>query len=318
MRRVLVPLDGSVFAESIIPDARRLAGTDGELILVRDARLPLLDRDIFVDSTMLAVEDSEWYLHHEAEKLREEGVNCRSQSFVLADAASAIDESARIFKADIIAVATHGRGPLSRLWRGSVAWRAVAHSPVPVLLRHVDDPAASPRVEEGDRRILVPLDGSSYAEKALPMAQELALEWNAPVWLVQVVTDVPVMGSPYAWMPPLTVADETGIRDAHVYLQGVADRLPGQVHVHAARGPVVDTLVHDIERLSITDVVVASHGRTGLSRVILGSIADEMIHVVHCPIIVVPVLEEDRPKEQTVHDDQSSTVKGVADNASQR
>lgn len=308
MRRVLVPLDGSVFAESIIPDARRLAGPDGELILVRDARLPLLDRDIFVDSTMLAVEDSEWYLHHEVEKLREEGVNSRSQSFMLADAASAIDEAARIFKADIIAVATHGRGPFSRLLRGSVAWRAVAHSPVPVMLRHVDDPPALPQVEEGDRRIMVPLDGSGYAEKALRMAQELALEWKVPLWLVRVIPDVPLTDPSLAPVTPTTVLDEQENRDAQTYLEGVADRLPGEVHVHTARGLEVDTLVMAIKRFSITDVVLTSHGRTGLSRVIVGSIADEMIHAVHCPVFVVPALEPDRPEGQAERDGQSATA----------
>jgi nucleotide-binding universal stress UspA family protein len=290
MRRVLVPLDGTKFSEAIFPDARRLAGPDGELVLVREASWPLLGRDIFVDSTMLAVEDAEWYLQHEAETLREDGVNVKTQSLVRADAAAAIDEAVRIFKTDMIAIATHGRHPLGRLFRGGVAWRALAHSPVPVLLRHVEDEATVPDLEEGGRRIMVPLDGSAYAEKALPVAQELALEWNAPVSLVRVILDIPIVGLPYVSMPPVTVVDEEAVTRARAYLQDLAQSFQGEVKVAVKRGPVGDTLVQYAERHFVTDVVLASHGRTGLSRVILGSVADELVHRLRVPIIVVPAL----------------------------
>jgi nucleotide-binding universal stress UspA family protein len=298
MRRVLVPLDGSEFAEAIIPDARRLAGTDGELILVREASWPILQRDIFVDASMLAVEDAEWYLEHEAEKLRADGVSVRTQSLIMANAAAAIDSAVKIFNADMIAIATHGRGPLGRLAHGSTAWRALAHSTVPILLRHVENAAPSHVIREVKRRIMVPLDGSTYAEKALPAAQELALEWNAPIWLVQVVPDYPITDTPYARVDFIADAYKGAVNEAQKYLEGVAASLHCDVHCQADVGAVSDILVGYVERFSITDVVMASHGRTGLSRVILGSIADDLLHRLHTPIIVIPVLATGRLEEQ--------------------
>jgi nucleotide-binding universal stress UspA family protein len=306
VRRILVPLDGSQFSEVIIPDARRLAGPDGELVLVRQANWPLLERDLFVDTTMLAVEDAEWYLHHEAEQLRREGVNVRTQSLILADPASAIDQSVAIFQADMIAIATHGRGPLGRLLRGSVAWRALAHSPVPVLLRHVEESTPSTNGVDGPRRLMVPLDGSSYAEKALPVAEALAREWHAALWLVRVVPDFQIADTPYTRGSMISDSEEgVAVTEARDYLMGIAKSLTGEIHTQAGTGPVTDTLVHWVEHLSVTDVVMASHGLTGLPRVILGSVADELIHRLHSPIIVIPALaarEGEQPSATNLND----------------
>jgi nucleotide-binding universal stress UspA family protein len=299
MRRVLVPLDGSKFAEAVISDARRLSGKDGELILVREASRPIRQRDIFVDTSALAVEDAEWYLEREAETLRDEGISVRTQSLILANAASAIDEAVKIFHADMIAIATHGRALPARLVHGSTAWRALAHSPVPVLLRHVESDALAPAATEGKRRILVPLDGSAYAEKALPLALELAAEWNAPLWLVRVVPGYPLRDTPNPEVNLIARAHDEAVKEAQKYLEWVSSSLPGEVHIHAGFGPITDTLVDYVNRFLITDTVIASHGRTGLSRVILGSVADELIHRLHSPVIVIPVLAAGHLEERT-------------------
>ena len=291
MRRILVPLDGSQFSEAIIPAARRLAGPDGELILVRQATWPLLERDLFVNTSMLAVEDAEWYLHHEAEQLRREGVKVRTQSLILADPASAIDQSVTIFHADMIALATHGRGLLGRLVRGSVAWHALAHSTVPVLLRHVEESTRLSNGVEDQRRLMVPLDGSSYAEKALPVAEALAQEWHAALWLVRAVPDVQIADTPYTRGSMIADSEEGGaITEAQDYLMRIAKSLTGEIHTQVGTGPVTDTLVHWAENLAVTDIVMASHGLTGLPRMILGSVADELIHRLRTPIIVIPAL----------------------------
>jgi nucleotide-binding universal stress UspA family protein len=300
MRRVLVPLDGSTFSEAILPDARRLAGPDGELILVREASLPFVGRDGMTDAAVLAVEEAEGYLRNEASALRAEGVNVRTQALMLSNPASAIDEAVRIFRVGMIAIATHGRNPLSRLFRGGVAWRALAHSEVPVLLRHVENPNLPSPTEMSNRRIMVPLDGSAYAEMALPVAIELAMEWNAQLWLTRVIPAIPIAGPPYFPVTPVSIFDEEAIRDAEAYLGTLAANFPNPIHVDVGYGSVVDVLAHDVERFSITDVVMASHGRTGLSRVILGSVADELIHRLHCSFIVIPALAADRLEARSV------------------
>src|SRR5437588_2715052 len=124
MKRVLVPLDGSTLAESIPPDALRLASPDGEILLVRDAPGPVLG-DGGGHAIHAAFEEADSYLEKKADELKAMGVKAEAKVLGLLDRAWAIDEAARIYHADAIACATHGRSPIGRVARGSVAWRAL-------------------------------------------------------------------------------------------------------------------------------------------------------------------------------------------------
>jgi nucleotide-binding universal stress UspA family protein len=109
--------------------------------------------------------------------------------------------------------------------------------------------------------------------------------------LVQVVAIVLTAQSmPIGLVTPLEYEREVDASAASAYLHTIDNRLPGDVQTCVYEGVIVDALTRAVSDLSITDLVLASHGRTGLSRVILGSIADELIHRLHCPIVVVPAL----------------------------
>jgi nucleotide-binding universal stress UspA family protein len=290
MRRVLVPLDGSKLAETILPDAARLAGSNGELVLVHGPGLQVQHAGLPEVRSWTPASSAQEYLDNLAEILRLGGMNVQVQTLTIGDLPRAIDEAASRFGADMIACATHGRGPLGRLAHGGVAWRAAAHSSVPVLLRHPEDQPQIHTMYEHPRRIMVPLDGSAYAEKALPLAEELALEWNAGIWPVQVIPDLLGYDAPYraGTVPPYDAQEDE--RAAQAYLDRIASSLPGEVHATILLGRIVDRLVEMVDTATITDIVMASHGRTGLSRVILGSVADALIQHLHCPIIVIPAL----------------------------
>lgn len=289
MKRILVPLDGTEWAASILPDAMRLAGPGGELVLVRDVTSAIYDPVTGYYSENVAFEAAQEYLDAQMKKLCEAGVAAETNVLCLFDRAWAIDEAARVFKADMIACATHGRSVSGRLVRGSIAWKAMAHSPVPGLLRHPNgETEVVPPADAVPRRILVPLDGSTEAERAIPLAVQLANEWHAELWLTHVLVDMPIPALAYypnVVPPPLNTSDK---QDARMYLDGLAAQLPGSVHISVLIGPVTDALAQEIEKSSITDVVMATHGRTGLPRVILGSVADELIHRLHVPFILLP------------------------------
>jgi nucleotide-binding universal stress UspA family protein len=285
MRRILVPLNGSAFAESILPDALRLAAPDGELVLVRDASKPEIDDVTGKFSESAAVDHAEDYLENLARKLHSEGVAVRAQTMVMGNPSDAIDEAIRLVKPDVVACATHGRTPLQRLLWGGVVWKALTHSSVPVLLRHPYRPGEQPAPfpEPMLRRVMVPLDGSELAEKALPLAQQLATDGHGSVHLVRVTYEQPQD----KLMPP----DPSRLgQEVENYVNDIAQNWLGEVETHVMVGPVVDSLVRAVGEWDITDVVMASHGRSGLSRVILGSVADALIHRLHCPVIVVPAL----------------------------
>jgi nucleotide-binding universal stress UspA family protein len=294
MKRVLVPLDGSALAETIIPDARRLAGADGELILVRELSHGGYAATEGV-STDANIEAGEAYLQGEAAALRGAGVKVQSHSLILGDPADAIDEAARINEVDAIAIATHGRRPLGRLVRGGVAWRALAHSPVPVLLRHVDAPASPQPIFGGERAILVPLDGSAYAETALRPAEELAREWHAPIFLLRVIPDLQhESGRSLAAIPLSTTYFEDERDEAQAYLERIAGELDAEVHCRALIGSVIGTIAEQVKVLNVTDVVLATHGRTGLTRVVMGSITDELVHDLRISMLVIPAMAAPR------------------------
>lgn len=294
MRRILVPLDGSFFAASIVPDALRLAGHDGTLILVRDAAHQMYDQELGERSRRFALEHAQAYLKGQASELRQHGANVEIHVLSLLDPVAAIKEAAQLYSADMMAVATHGYGPMGRLIHNGVAWKAVTNSSVPVLLRHAEDRPVPTAIGAQPRRIMVPLDGSAYAEKALVLAQELAAEWRAAIWLVRCVPSVII---------PETLpkhADEAyprekraEMRDAQQYLETVRESLPGEVHTRVYYGQVGPTLALFSRERAVTDVVLASHSRTGLSRAIQGSVADDLIQLIHCPIVVIPTRAAD-------------------------
>ncbi len=293
MRRVIVPLDGTEFAEAILPDARRLAGTGGELVLIQDASVAPYAGFGYFDMQEQLMKASRDYLDKVASRLRADGVTVQTHTMVAGNAALAIDEAARIFHADMIAIATHARSGIGRLVHGSTTWRALAHSAVPVLVRHIGPRAHGfVALESLERRILVPLDGSTLAEKALPVARQLAGEWNAEISLVQVVfTLETASGTPALNAGDAVYSDiESATREAEAYLRQVAASLGSGVHAHVLMGSTIDALVAATDAWLISDVVTTSHGRTGLSRVILGSVADALLHRLDLPIVVVPAL----------------------------
>jgi nucleotide-binding universal stress UspA family protein len=295
--RILVPLDGSPEGEQIIPDALALAGRSGEIVLLHVIRSQAFDHGTGGYSGQTAVKGSEKYLEHIAAPLREQGRKVQKLTYLSADASAAIDDAAKVYDVDMIACATHARGPLGRLLHGGVAWKAVANSNVPVVLRHPDEISRGERAtQEEVTKVLVPLDGSTYAEKALPLASDLALQWEAALVLVHVV---PPASNP-AHRPASELHRERVYEEASSYLRNVALTLPGKVDTQAVFGHVVDSIVQTVESEQPSHVVMASHGRTGLSRVILGCVADELVGLVRCPIIVIPALAQERTERYQV------------------
>jgi nucleotide-binding universal stress UspA family protein len=164
---------------------------------------------------------------------------------------------------------------------------------VPVLLRHPVADGKSAAANPEQRRILVPLDGSPLAQEALPLAQELAAEWQAPIDLVRVVPDLPA---------------GTSTEPAQEYLTSIRYTMTGKVQEHVLNGNPVEELVAFVHGARVTDVVMASHGRTGLARVFLGSVAHEIVRRLSLPVIVVPALstgESEQPEDTVQSESQS-------------
>lgn len=271
MRRIVVPLDGTTEAASVILDARRLLGPEGELVLLLDSRTVRggTDTDRYGEAVGRAGE----HVRAVAAALRDEGVTVRVPDFhddVAGDIRRAISE----WGVDMIACATHESDAGRRFSWGSTLRSVLAHSTVPIL---VCRPSGS-RVASMPlcSRILVPLDGSKFAETALPLAKDLAKEWGAPIWLVQVVP-----------MQAQSTADE--VATSAEYLKAIAADVDGDVRTNIITGRSAATmLIRAAKERMVSDVVMASHGRTASPRFIMGSVAEALIQHLSCRIIVVP------------------------------
>ena len=232
-RSIVVPLDGSPFAEQAIPAAAaiaRAAGAKLRILLVH--RLPAAPNDpetakLYV-SVELAVRKSERdYLRSITRRLKESGVQA-SALLLEGPAGPTLVQWIRGSPADLVVMTTHGRGALGRAAYGSVADQLVRSLGVPVLLIRPDT-AHRVRADPGSmaREIVLGLDGSRTAEAALEPAARLAGLLQVPMIVVQVVLPLAVAADPQVPFPTGYDAQITEVRrrEALDYLDDLAEGL---------------------------------------------------------------------------------------------
>ncbi len=153
------------------------------------------------------------------------------------------------------------------------------------------------------QRIVVPLDGSRVAEQALPDATELARLLAVPLHLVRVVDPYLSEHGSLTGMFVDERAIASAIREqdevAQRYLEETAARLGSdgqQVTIETVRGPVDHSIV---ERTTKDDLLVlASHGRGGLQRWLLGSVAEKVIRHARSPVLLIRAKPEDEDDDE--------------------
>jgi len=189
--------------------------------------------------------------------------------------------------ADVIVVGTHGRAGLERLLLGSVAERVIHLAKRPVItVRPVPPSAAAPA--SGIRRLLYPTDFSATAQRAWPWARAVAEATGAEVDLLHVLLQV----VPERDMDPVVVAQaaarlrEQGQAEAALFV--AAAGLPRErFAVHLVHGVEAEQIVHIAQARQVDLIVMGTHGRTGLLRLALGSVARRVLHAAPCPVMTV-------------------------------
>lgn len=183
--------------------------------------------------------------------------------------------------ADLIVMTTHGRSGLGRWSTGSVADKVLRTAGCDTLVIGPD--AARREAPQTIANILVPLDGSDLSEQALQVATSWAKATRAKLHLVRCFLP-PAIASEALVMPEIF----EGVRDAaEAYIRETAAALAG-VDVQGAviLGAAVEQLTAYCEANQIDLVVMASHGRHGLLRAVIGSVTDRMLHG-PAPVLVV-------------------------------
>ncbi|MGH7527147.1 MAG: universal stress protein [Gemmatimonadales bacterium] len=298
-RSVLVPLDGSPLAEQAIPlafEIARAARSRVRLVLVHQSPPPSFDAASarFYRSIDLAIRKAgRECLRELVARLRQSPAPQVSSVIIDGPAAPARLEYVGDIGADLVAMTTHGHGGLRGTWLGSVADHLIRSLQVPVIVvRAREEPGGAvppPKIRE----ILVPLDGSSLAEAALAPASAIAGLFDAELLLVQVVR--PLSAGSMLPVPFAAGYDAEFMalrrKEAQDYLDDLAKDLRER-GVRAAGNvvvghKVVETLL-DLARQERVDLVaIATHGRSGLQRLVLGSVADKLIRAAEPPVLVV-------------------------------
>lgn len=299
--KIMVPLDGSRFAEQALPYALMLSRASGaELILALSHELPgSTIPDVTVPGMeRLDEEAREWehdYLRALAKRLREEFDQRTSLIFQQgAVVPAALEDVVNEEKPDLVVMTTHGRSGLSRMWLGSVADALVRELTVPILLiRPQEESAEDVEPANPFRRVLVPLDGSPTAEAALPHALRLAKLLEAEVTLLCVAFAPPTTLSTY--LPQQSFLNRTDLAAQRSSAEAYLDRTVAElaesslphIETRVAEEPSPAVGILDEARELHADIIVmGTHGRSGIGRMVLGSVADKVVRGADRPVML--------------------------------
>ncbi|HBP22723.1 MAG TPA: hypothetical protein DEA08_33700 [Planctomycetes bacterium] len=275
-RRIVVPLDGSELARRILPRAEELAQVYGaDLVLLR-----VLDPDADEASWERAREE----LAASQSELELAGLVARTRVVPGWDVAEAILAAVAEQEADLIAMTTHGRSPLAPWPFGSVAEKVFVQAEVPLLIKRVVE-LRDPEQEPSERRyfpapaasalpaltgasfperILVPLDGSDLARRALLLLHSLLRGREAQVTLLSV-----------------------GAGARRERLEAVARGLSWrglEVECREVEGDPASEILRAASAAELT--IMATHGRSGVGRWLRGSVAERVLRRAPTPLLL--------------------------------
>jgi len=284
-KRILVPLDGSALSERALAPALKIGELEGGRVTLM--RAPVVD--------LMLVPTVEFYgnyslrgMEHALERARKEAreyleameraharPNLELETTVAeGDPAEAILNTAAARKSDLIVMSTHGYSGVTRWIMGSVTERVLSNAPCPVLIIRSAQPLT---------RMLIPLDGSELAEKALKPALEIAAAFGAQVTLLECVKQIPT------WHMEELESVEHGLglraRDelvehASTYLQELAKKFsaPGRpIQIAVRHEPAATAILEYAEGNNVDVVAMATHGRTGAQKWLYGSVTEKVL-----------------------------------------
>ena len=304
-RTILVPLDGSTFGEQALPwalsIARRAQASMQLLHVHRPLEATYAEMQIFDATLNQQIREREKaYLDNTLTAVRAVSKAPVTALCKDGEVAITIKQHAEAAAIDLIVMMTHGRGPMGRFWLGSTTDELLRDAPAPLLLIHPHDKKADLGGDLACKHLLIPLDGTPLAEQILEPAMTLAQLSGAELTLLRVVRPVMTMAQPvgsagsfgemaHHMMERVDGLQEQVKNEAHGYLEQVAERLRGQGLTVATQVAVEEqpgvAILHRAQP-PIDLIALETHGRRGLSRLFLGSVADKVIRGAPVPVLV--------------------------------
>jgi nucleotide-binding universal stress UspA family protein len=260
---ILACLDGSPLAETILPVARAIsAATAGQLTLLR----------VVADAAELSSEEN-----HLRDCARQYGAQRRF--LVGSDPAAAIAAELEAHPRAIAALTTHGRTAWTEALLGSVALRVISQARRPVIIYH---PMNKNRdVPKRINTLVAALDGSEFSEKIIPHAVKAAQSLSAKLTLIQVL--------PSQITPAPRPEEKIAVSEAN-YLHWKAAETKARYgiapHWEILHGDPAEAICRYLHDLPETMLALTTHGRSGLKRALLGSVAAACIRRAGVPLLL--------------------------------
>ena len=313
-RRILVPLDGSVRAERILPHVERLAPLlDARVTLLRvlepSRRAEVIGSSNTTDWGLGSekLEDARAYLEHQRAHLTQSGIEVDTV-LMRGIATHAVNQAAAEMKPDLLAMTSQGRTGLARVLFGNVALSLLNRANCPLYIVRTD----LDRVPDSLQRILVPLDGTDRAEAVLDHVHTwlAGSKKHCKIVLLRVVRSAyqtavfeDVDRELKEQHLPRHLLSRLGrehtleiLHDAQSYLQKRRDDLEAKgfrAGVVAAHGRPVDAILELADRTNADLVALTNQRRTGFSSLLYGSVAAGLLPRLQHPILVVPSPPDD-------------------------
>lgn len=297
---IVVPLDGSPFAEHALPQAVALAVRGGSplaLVMVVTTTIAPRFAEHMTEAETARHEEArkaaEAYLRDVAARVTAEAGLSVTVDVLMGPVADALDGFVREKQAGLIVLTSHGRGAIQRAWLGSVTDGLVRRTPAPVLVVRPADGSEAPAFSghPGFRRVVVPLDGSPAARVILGPAVDLVGTEGVTYTLLRVLVAARPLPSTYL---PHVAEENRRMAEAR---KEAEELLASRTAELEARGATVATRI--VEHLSASQgiqevveevggdlIAMTTEGRGGIGRLLVGSVADKVIRGSNIPVLV--------------------------------
>jgi nucleotide-binding universal stress UspA family protein len=302
-KSIVVPLDGSSFAEYALPIARsiaRRAGATLQLVHVHVPQPRYIDGKIIFNE-MLDTQRKEQVRTYLDEMIKRLDTDPKfSITSTLLDGsreqiAEVLDHYVKSTNSDLIVMTTHGYGALTRFWIGSVADKLIRQTVAPILLMRPQETALDLAREQVFQHILIPLDGSALSEQILEYAVGLGKLMQANYTLLHALEP---------WIPYGYRTTEYSIRfrqlrlgKAQTYLDEIAERLRAQSGLGEGVSPQIQTkisinhypavaVLEEVHQHGIDLIAMATHAHGDLTRLLVGSVADKVLRGAIVPVLL--------------------------------
>jgi nucleotide-binding universal stress UspA family protein len=296
-KHLIVPLDGSALAETILPLVVQMAQkmqARVTLLHVIEANPP---QEIHGDRHLATEAEAVAYLKQVEEKFFPANVEVSAHvhETEVRDVAKSIVAHATEFDNDLIAISTHGSSGLTGFLFGSIAQQVLNLGRTPVLV--VYPHKLEKQVDFDCINLLVPLDGDPEHEQGFRVALDLAQSCSASLHLVMVVPTLSTLSGeqaatatllPGATQAMLTINQELGQR----YLSGLnstAERTATPITWEVQRGDPASVIVKAARQTGSDMIVMGTHGKSSMDSFWSGSLTPKIASRAHVPLLLVPV-----------------------------